>query len=276
MNYNASQLLEVGKGLFQQGLIDEQQPQFYTHQGSQFMQGNPFVPFDNPTDTLLNQVRVNTYFDGSLSQINELGDRYREYARKINFILAYLFFNKSIYLNPSNSEVQQYIDLILGKLSLSPINILRNAYAMFKDYGLSEWMEICNSLLNNAVKSPPLEENEAILMEIDKRLKLNPNDPDALLAKGIILFQMAKKSLTLDAKKSKLSESLDHILKAVELKPSYATEHGEIMRNLLDTIKEVNNIGNLHNPLKSNNSSTYENKSKKIKCYTSEGKPVYQ
>jgi tetratricopeptide (TPR) repeat protein len=305
MNYTSPQLLETGKELFQQGLIEEQKPQFYSYAGSQFMKGNPFVPYNNPTDIALNEARLFTY-DDSFSQINELGDRYREYSRKINFIWAHLFFSKSLYLNPSDSEAQQYINLILSKLNLSPINILRNGYAMFKDYGLTEWVQVCNGLLNNAVKSSPLRQNEAILIEMDKRLRINSNDSQALLGKGFILFQMAKKDSTLDAKRSKLIESIAYISRAITLTPSYLTEYNEIIRNLTDTINEVDNlrykpiinkeknantgniyykqeeqkknIGNLvlNIPLKSNNSSILENKSKKIKRYTSEGKPVYE
>jgi hypothetical protein len=166
-------------------------------------------------------------------------------------------------------------------------------------------MEVCNSLLNDAVKSSPLEENQAILTEMERRLAMDPNDSIALLGKGLILFQMAKKDSTLDSKRSKLSESLNYITRAITLQPSYTAEVNVIINNLLDTIKEVDslrykaiidkkkdaNIGDIYykqeqqkkkieNPdlnisVESNNSSILQNKSKKIKYYISEGKPVY-
>ena len=166
-------------------------------------------------------------------------------------------------------------------------------------------MEVCDSLLNDAVKSSPLEENQAILTEMERRLAVVPNDSIALLGKGLILFQMAKKDSTLDSKRSKLSESLNYITRAITLQPSYTAEVNVIINNLLDTIKEVDNlryeaiidkkkdanIGDIYykqeqqkkkieNPdlnisVESNNSSILQNKSKKIKYYISEGKPVY-
>jgi hypothetical protein len=48
-------------------------PQVYTHAGDQLGKGNPWVPYNNPTDTILNRTRVSTYFDDSLKPLNNLG-----------------------------------------------------------------------------------------------------------------------------------------------------------------------------------------------------------
>ena len=54
MSSNPNDLLNTGKVLFQQGSIDEQQPQFYSYQGEAFRSGNPFVSWNNQYDNLLN------------------------------------------------------------------------------------------------------------------------------------------------------------------------------------------------------------------------------
>ena len=241
MSSNPNDLLETGRVLFQQGLIDEQRPEFYSYQGEAFTSGNPFVPWNNQYDTLLTGARLTTYFDDSTKQIKELGDRFREYARKISFLWAFLFFNKTLQLNPSNNEAQQYINTLISKLNLSPVNIVRNSYAMFKDYGLSEWVEICSGLLSNVAGPTQIDQDEAVLKKTDELLRENPNDAIALLAKGMALFNMAKKDSTLESKYRKYGETLILLNRATDLNPNLAREYRDTIKKILDAGHEMTN-----------------------------------
>ncbi len=217
---NSSQLLQTAKELYNLGCQDELRPEFYSHQAEQYGAGNPWIPWNNPTDTLLNEVRVGTYFDDSLKEITEIGERFKEYYRKKNFLWAYIFLYKVNQIEPSNQEVIKYMDLILPKVNLSRINILRNAYAMFKDLGLQQWAQVCEELLNNNTRRSSLDDNESVLKESDKVLITNPNDITALIVKGIAIFNLARQDANSVSKMTKYREAEGYLKRAVAIMSS--------------------------------------------------------
>jgi len=290
---NPSLILQTGKELYQQGLIDEQRPQIYSHAGDQFGKGNPWVPYNNPTDTLLNSVRVGTYFDDSLKPLLNSGEGLTKYIRLISFIWAFLFFNRTLQIVPSNTESQQYANAIVSRLKLSAKDILNIAYSLSEYFKSSEWLGICKGLLNNVPQPPTMADPKAYLEYTDERLKKNPNDAMALLMKGVSLYNIAQSNPSIGSKISLFGESMKLLNKAIDINPALYAEYQNIIQKIIGDSENIissqtkNNIDTdrsasqkkdigIQGGLNGHYLTGSRQKLKEIKYYTSDGKPVYE
>jgi hypothetical protein len=239
INSNANQLLGIGIQMYQQGYLDNRRSEFYSKQATEFGAGNATVAYNNPTDEMMNWVRVNTYSDSSLAPINDLARESRESQRHMMLIWAYLFFYKVTRIDQqqqqTNSVATQYIKDITSALSKSHVDILREGNKIFSDLGLLEWAQECNNMLSSSSEVHPSTIGSL-------QPPQQSNNPNELIDNALALFKIADSEANLSFKESKLNEAETYLQTAL------AALVGTHLAP--DIIQKLTLIGLLHNHIR--------------------------
>lgn len=298
---NVNQLLEAARKLYQQGCLAETRPHYLTHQTKHQLETGLWIPPNNPTDIALHQAWDILSEDSyEMNQIKEQANVYDEVSRKGNFWFAYIILHKAHKLKPSDGEILQLINDIISRLYLRPVDVIQNARKMFEALGLMEWVQECNYILNEEteISNQQIEivqiidegnrnyskgEYNSAIQLYNKALDINPNNHVAWYNKGLSLYNLGK-----------YVEALQCYLKALSINPNYieAWNSAGITLQILgendDAIEcynkalyiNPNHIQAQHNRnlalLRSASLQRSEKQEKRIKYYTSEGKPVYE
>jgi hypothetical protein len=197
-NSNIDDLLSIAKVFYANAnSVEESSPQFYNYQSSQLMKGNPWVPYNNPVDTMLTNVRVATYDSDVWDQFSESARQKDELTIIVNLCWAFMFLNKAHKLDPSNPEVLQLTKAIFDQLKTisnfiinDSKDVLLAARKMFEGYISTKWTQECDNLLSSERKItsqelqavPSLYQSEAYSKE---QLKIM-NDTSTKIVKSIL------------------------------------------------------------------------------------------